>query len=86
METIIQNAWIQGGAVGLLIASGWIMWWLERQERVLVQQRRDNLLETFLNFMNDYKDLLEQIAESMAIQKLIQEEFAKYINRSKSHD
>lgn len=77
MEELLKNAWIQGGAVGLLIVSGWIMWWLERAERILVQQRRDSLLENFLKFMTDYKDLLEKISDGMTVQKLLKEEFDK---------
>lgn len=82
MEELIKSIYTQGGALGLLAASGWILWWFERKERLSIQQKRDALLETILNFMHEQKDIIEKISEGLAVQELIKNEFGKYRDRN----
>ena len=81
MDELIKSIYTQAGALGLLAASGWILWWFERKERLKVQQKRDELLETILTFMHDQKDSIEKISEGLAVQDLIRSEMSKYRDR-----
>lgn len=82
MEELIKSAYSQGGALGLLAISGWVLWWFERKERLAIQAKRDALLETILNFMNEQKDIIEKISEGLAVQELIKNELSKYRDRN----
>ena len=82
MEELLKSVWAQAGAIGLLAASGWLSWWLERQERLKVQAKRDILLEQILTFMHEQRDTLEKVAEGLAVQKLFTDEFTKYRDRN----
>lgn len=78
MEELIKSVYTQAGALGLLAISGWLLWWFERKERLKIQQKRDDLLETILNFMHEQKDTIEKISEGLAVQDLIRNELGKY--------
>ncbi len=78
MEELIGSVYAQAGALGLLAASGWGMYFLERKERIRIQLRRDELLEKLMTFMHDQKDVIDKLADGFALQKLIQEEFGKH--------
>ena len=78
MEELIKSVYVQAGALGLLAASGWILYIQERKERIKIQEKRDQLLETLLNFMHDQKDVIDKLAEGFAIDRLIREELGKY--------
>lgn len=74
MDEILKNAWIQGGATGLLAISGWVLAYLVNQERKYVQARRDMLLEQILTFMNEEKDLLEKLTDRLDFQETLRKE------------
>lgn len=82
MEQLLNSVWAQAGAIGLLAASGWIVYYFERIERLKVQAKRDILLEQLLAFMNEQKDTIEKIANGLAVQELLREEFSKYRDRN----
>jgi hypothetical protein len=82
MEELLKSVWAQAGAIGLLAASGWLTWWLERQERLKVQAKRDILLEQILAFMHEQRETLDKVAEGLAVQKLLNDEFTRYRDRN----
>lgn len=81
MQELLNSVWAQAGAIGLLAASGWIVYYLERLERLKVQAKRDILLEQLLTFMHEQKDTIEKVAEGLAVQELIRDEFNKNRDR-----
>lgn len=83
MEELIKSIYTQGGALGLLAVSGWLIAWLQYKERVKVQEQKDKLLETILNFMHEQKDTIEKISEGLAVQELIKTEIGKLRDRDK---
>jgi hypothetical protein len=81
MESILNSAWAQGGAIGLLVVSGWILWWLERRERMQLQSKHEVFLEALFTFMNDQRDTLKDMAEKLALQEVLKDEFEKLRNK-----
>lgn len=82
MEELLKSVWAQAGAIGLLAISGWVVYYFERLERLKVQAKRDILLEQLLGFMHEQKDTIEKVAEGLAVQKLLTDEFTKIRDRN----
>lgn len=80
MDTLLNNIYAQAGALGLLTISGWVMWYLERKERLSLQQKKDMMLEELIRFMSEQKDIIEKISEGLQIQELLRTEFIKISN------
>lgn len=73
MEELLKSVWIQAGAMGILTISGWLMWWLERKERIQLLNNRLELSERFLNFMHEQKDVIEKLTEGLSVERLLRD-------------
>lgn len=73
MEELLKSVWIQAGAMGILTISGWLMWWLERKERLELLRSRLELSERFLNFMHEQRDVIEKLTEGLNIERLLRD-------------
>lgn len=77
MEEILRSVWIQGGAIGLLIFSGYYLWWLERQERIRVQAKKDELTEKLLVFMESQKELVQDLVDGLDVKEMLRNEIIR---------
>jgi hypothetical protein len=73
MEELLRSVWVQAGAMGILTISGWLMWWLERKERLEILRHRLELSEKFLNFMHEQKDVIEKLTEGLNVERLLRD-------------
>lgn len=73
MEELLKSVWIQAGAMGILTISGWVMWWLERKERLDLVKTQRELSERFLNFMHEQKDVIEKLTEGLNVERLLRD-------------
>lgn len=73
MEELLKSVWVQAGAMGILTISGWLMWWLERKERLEILRNRLELSERFLNFMHEQKDVIEKLTEGLSVERLLRD-------------
>ena len=73
MEELLKSVWVQAGAMGILTISGWLMWWLERKERLEILKNRLELAERFLNFMHEQKDVIEKLTEGLNVERLLRD-------------
>ena len=71
MLEILQLTWLQLGAVGLLAASGWCMWWLTRKQLLELQEKYVELSEKTLVLNLELKSALEDIVEELSVGKLL---------------
>ena len=74
MEVLLQSVWAQGGAIGLLIVSGWALFWLERKERMRLQLKVEDLLKSLTEFMDEQEKTIEDLADKLAIDQLLKQE------------
>lgn len=77
MEEILRYVWIQSGAIGLLIFSGYYLWWLERQERIRVQAKKDELTEKLLVFMESQKELVQDLVDGLDVKEMLRNEIIR---------
>ena len=63
MEQILSTALAQGGAIGLLVISGWVMFWLERKEKIRLQLKVEELLQSLTLFMNEQTKTIEDLTD-----------------------
>lgn len=77
MEELLRTAWAEGGAVGLLAISGWLMWWFERKERIRLQLKVEDLLQSLTKFMDEQGKTIEDLADKLQVEQLLKQEFDK---------
>jgi hypothetical protein len=75
MEELLRTAWIQGGAFGLLVLSGWFMFWLERQERMRLQLKVEELLQSLTKFMDEQGKTIEDLTDKLQVEQMLKQEF-----------
>lgn len=80
METILESVWLQAGAFGVLTTTGWFIWWLERKERLRLQEKIEELLPTITNFMSEQEKTIKDLSEGMAIEELLKKELDRRLN------
>ena len=77
MIEIFSLLWAQLGAVGLLVGSGWAMWYLQRKEYIGLQEKYYTLVQQSFELQFEFKSTLEGIVEELTTRKLIDEYLAK---------
>ncbi len=73
MESILEAVWLQYGALGLLSISGYVLWWLERKERMKLAGDYYALFEITLESDKELRILLSQLVEGLSIKEMLTE-------------